>query len=321
MIVGAPRASARPGTILAGLALCLAAAAAAQDAATLDLSPRYAVGDRQETQARVDLLLKLRLRAPTANIDRTSEQEQVIVRHHKDTLVRVADGKVAEVERQFVEAWDGERLPGAANLSRELSPLHQRRITVGLDAEGKRKVQPVGDPPILEEVLEDELHTERWESVLPKDPVAVGATWTIEGDRLRRALGKGLGASPEGKIACRFAEVREVALDEGAPPARYAVVVVDVDAAGQHGTEEDAPRMRTTLHGEVLFSLDARKVAKVDLEGEARLRQTRRDGEVVVDLDGRGPITIRKRTWFPERPRGKPAPPPGLPGEPPRPGR
>lgn len=292
-------------------------------AGTYDLAPRYGQGERLEVEARMDLLLRIRLVAAVAQIDRTSEQEQVVVRRYRDEHTQLRDGHVAEVERTFLEAWDGVRLPGAANLTRDLSPLHQRKIVVGLDDDGKRKVRPRGDPPILAELLDDELHTERYEAVLPAEPVAVGATWTIEGDGLRRALGKGLGPRPEGRIACRFVEVREVALDEGAPAERYAVISLDVDAAGDQGTEEDAPRFRAVLAGEVLFALERHKIAKVDLEGEARLRQTRSDGGATVELDGKGPLSIHKRAWFPEKPRPpvRPTEPPGLPGEPPRPGR
>ncbi len=317
---------ARGGARRAFALLALVAAAATGPGAaqeTLDLSPRYALGDRCEVEARMDLVLRVRLLAPSARIDRTSEQEQVVARRYRDELTRVQDGHVAEVERSFAEAWDGLRLPGAPSLTRELSPLHQRRIVVGLDDEGERRVRPKGDPPIPAEVLDEELHTERWEAVLPAEPVAVGAAWTVEGDRLRRAFGKGLGPRPEGQIACRFAEVREVALDEGAAPERYAVIAVKVTAAGQQTDEDDAPRFSTTLSGEVLFSLQRRKVVKVDLEGEARLRQTRRDGETTVELDGKGPLSIRKRAWFPEKPRpsARPPAPEGLPPEPPKPGR
>lgn len=305
------------------LVLLVAGAAAAQEEATYDLAPRYALGDKQEVEARMDLLLKIRLQLPSARIDRTSEQEQVVVRRYRDELTKVQDGHVAEVERSFAEAWDGTRLPGAASVTRELSPLHQRRIVVGLDDQGRRRVRPKGEPPIPVEALEEELHTERYEAVLPREPVAVGARWRIEGDRLRQTLGKGLGGSPDGRILCHFVEVREVALDEGAPKERYAVIALDVDAAGAQGDEEDAPRFRATLTGEVLFSLERRKVAKVDLQGEGRLRQTRREGEAVLELDGKGPLTVQKRAWFPEKPRTppRPRPPEGLPPEPPRPGR
>lgn len=268
-----------------------------------DLTARYVVGDRCEVDARMDLLLKIRLVCAAAHIDRTSEQAQVIVRRYKDELKAVKDGKVAEVERRFAEAWDGVRLPGAQAVEREQSPLHHRRILIGLDAEGRRRVRPATDPPIPSEALEDELHTERWEAVLPKEPVASGATWKLEGEALARALGKGLGAAPEGKITCRFAGVKKARLDEEGPVEELAVIEVTVDARGKQGEEEDAPLFSASLEGEVLFDLARRKVAKVDLTGEARLRQTRKDGEAVVEVDGRGPLTIAKRTWFPERPK------------------
>lgn len=299
-LLAAPAAAQAPGSPAPG--------AIAQVGST-DLTARYTLGDRCEVDARMDLLLKIRLVCEVAHIDRTSEQAQVVVRRYRDELKEVKDGKVAEVERRFAEAWDGLREPGAQALEREQSPLHHRRILIGLDAEGRRRVRPAAEPPIPTEALEDELHTERWEAILPKDPVASGAGWKLEGEAMARALGKGLGAAPEGKITCRFAGVKEAALDEGGPVERLAVIEVTVDARGKQGEEEDAPTFSATLRGEVLFDLARRKVAKVDLTGEARLRQTRKDGDAVVEIDGRGPLTIAKRTWFPERPKKGDAPP------------
>lgn len=295
----------------------------------VDLRPHYTLDDRLEVDARMDLVLAIRVVCEAAKVDHTGEQTQVIVRRYKDQLVAVKDGKVATVERRFLEAWDGSREPGASTLDREPSPLHQRKIVVGLDAEGKRRVRPADDPPIPESALEDELHTERWEAALPPEPVGPGATWKVEGAALKRALGNGLGEAPEGSITCRFVEVRKVVLDEGLPERPYAVIKVVADARGVQGDEADAPRFSTKLEGELLFDLQARKLARVSLAGEARLRQTRRDGDAVMEIDGKGPLTIEKRTWFPERPPARrpgaatepPAgtEPPGLP--PPRPGR
>lgn len=329
---------ATPGAALAALLLLLAplgapapargqgapGGAPAAVSTLVDLRPRYTLDDKLEVDARMDLVLAVRVVCEAAKVDHTGEQAQVIVRRYRDQLVAVKDGKVATVERRFLEAWDGSREPGASNLDREPSPLHQRKIVVGLDAEGKRRVRPADDPPIPESALEDELHTERWEAALPPEPVGPGATWKVEGAALERALGNGLGEAPEGSITCRFVEVRKVALDEGLPERPHAVISVVVDARGVQGDEADAPRFSTKLEGELLFDPEARKLARVSLHGEARLRQTRRDGDAVMEIDGKGPLTIEKRTWFPERPPARkpgasteaPPPatePPGLP--------
>lgn len=328
----APRAAAALAALLlllpVGLAPVRAQGAPAGDAAAVstlvDLRPRYTLDEKLEVDARMDLVLAIRVVCEAAKVDHTGEQTQVIVRRYKDQLVAVKDGKVATVERRFLEAWDGSREPGASALDREPSPLHQRKIVVGLDAEGRRRVRPADDPPIPESALEDELHTERWEAALPPEPVGPGATWKVEGAALKRALGNGLGEAPEGSISCRFVEVRKVALDEGLPGRPHAVIAVVADARGVQGDESDAPRFSTKLEGELFFDLQAKKLAKVSLHGVARLRQTRTDGDAVMEIDGKGPLTIEKRTWFPERPPARrpgaatePAPatepPPGLP--------
>jgi len=246
---------------------------------------------------------------PTARIDHTAEQSQAVVRRYRDELVAVRDGKVAEVERYFVQAWEGDRPPGARSMDRTLSPLHQRWVTVGLDDEGERVVRPrPGDPDLPGDLLAEQRHTERMEAVLPEDPVRVGDSWVVDGPRLKRALGEGLGDDLEGEIRCTLTEVRDEVLalegaegeepEEGAPeplPERFAIVHLEVETSGVRGEEDDAPRIRTELSGDVRFSLERQKIATVDLEGTLRLRQTRREDGAVMEIDGKGPIEIRKR--------------------------
>jgi hypothetical protein len=266
---------------------------------TYELRPLYKKGDRQEVEARVRLNLRIRLQVPSAKIDRTSEQEQVIVRRYKDELLTVQDGKVAEVRREFLEDWEGTRLPGAQTLEREPTPLHHRTIVVGLDAEGKREVRPPEGVTVPKSILETELHTERYEAVLPQEPVAVGATWVVEGKRLERALSGLAGEDSEGKIECTFVEIREEAVDEETPADRFAIVKLALKATGKQGDDEEDPTLSTSMEGELRFSLARRKIVTVDLEGTARLEQVRKDGDVTATVDGRGPIEIHKRMWFP----------------------
>lgn len=212
---------------------------------------------------------------------------------------------MAEVRRQFLAAWTGERDPGAATLSRTLDPIHQRTLRIWRDADGRRRVNPVGDPPLPAEDLDRELPTERYEAVLPEGPVAIGDTWEVSGERLQRALGPGLGENPEGSLAATLREVRNLALDEDTPAEDYAVLALEVSAAGTQGTEEDAPRLEVRMSGELLFSLARGQVAAVSLRGTARLRQTRREGDAVLEVNGEGPVEVKKRFWFPARPKGR----------------
>ena len=279
----------------------------------VDLRPRYAEGDRLEVEARMTLVLRLRLVAASVGLDRTSEQEQVVLRRYRDRVGACAGERVDQVERRFLEAWDGLRLPGARELERTPSPLHQRRVLVVRDREGRRRARlPEEDRvAVPREVLDDEGFTERWEALLPREPVAPGARWAVDGEALRAALGSGL-ARAEGEATASFVCLaRGERLEPGAAPGDYAVVDLRLDVAGPVGDEPDAPRMRAVLTGSLWFDLAARKLAKVHLEGEARLRQTRTEGEATVELDGKGPLVISKRLWFPERP---PPPPPGQPG-------
>ncbi len=296
-----------PAARCAALLLLLALPAAAQEAPAPerhDLRPRYAEGERWEAEASLSLLLDLRLSVPSVDLERTSQQEQRVRRRSQSRVRAARDGAPLEVERRYLEAIVGSRDPGAPRLSRELHPLHQRRLILDLDPRGRLRVRvPKDAPPLAESAAEDEVLTERYEAVLPAEPVAVGERWRIEGERLRRALGPGLGRDPTGAIECTLAAVREEALDEEAEPERYAVVALELAVAGRQGPEPDAPRLETRLRGELYFSLAHRKLAAVTLRGEARLHQTRREEGHVLELEGRGPVEIVKRAWFPERPK------------------
>lgn len=312
----APSRAGRPAAALAALLLLLAPASA-QDppAGPRDLRPRYAEGDRLEAESRLSLVLDVRLVVPSARIDYTSQQEQLVLRRHRDQVVRVQDGRPTEVRRAYQDAWSGTRQPGAPDLDLEPEPMHQRRVIVALDDRGRRVVRtPPEDPPLPEGALDDVLLSERYEAVLPAAPVAPGAEWTIEGEALATVLGPQLGDSPAGRIRCAFEGVRELTLDaeEWArlrpgepppPPEPYAVVALDVEASGRQGLEEDAPTMSVRMTGKLFFSLRAARIARLELAGTARLRQTRREGDVVAEVDGSGPVEILKRAWFPARPR------------------
>jgi hypothetical protein len=297
----------RPPVQVRLLALCLVAllpcAVQAQDEAKrYDLRPRYTKGDKQEVEARLSLLLKLRLVLASEGIDRTSEQEQVVHRHYQDVLTKVESKKVAEVERKFLSAWEGIREPGAATLERSMSPMHQRTIVIGKDAKGRRKVW-ARHGTIDRKAIQSELPTERYEAILPKTPVAVGETWEIKGKDFLRVLGRALGDAPQGSITCTLKEVREDVIQEGEDPEQIAIVDVSIQASATRGTAADAPRLVTQMKGGLRFSLKRHKIVTVDLRGEARLRQTRREGESVLELEGRGPVSIKKRAWFPSKPK------------------
>jgi hypothetical protein len=286
------------------LLLLAALAAQAQDGKRYDLRPHYKLGDKQEVDARATLLLKIRLVLAAKNIDRTSEQEQVVQRHYQDTLTKVKDREVNQVERKFSSAWTGTRDPGAPALVRELDPQHQRTIVIGKGSDGKRKVW-ARHGQIEKGAVSAETPTERYDSALPKARVAIGESWEVTGPDFMRAIGNGLGDDPQGKIVCTLKEIREEVIQDGLPPEPLAFVGLVVEGSARHGKEADAPRMTVLLKGGLRFSLKRHKIVTVELRGEARLRQTRRDKDSVLELEGRGPMSIKKRAWFPAKPRRK----------------
>ncbi|RMG13625.1 MAG: hypothetical protein D6731_11820 [Planctomycetota bacterium] len=309
---GASRAAAPfgCGVLLGVLALVLAPAgsAGAQEPGPVryDLRPRYRLGDRQETEARLALLLHLRLRLATQKIDRTSEQETVVFRRTRDEVISVAEGHVEAVRRAFVSAWSGLREPGAPRLTRSFDPLHRTVVVVRVDDDGRPRARlERGEAP--RSALRGELLTERYEAALPTRPVAVGEEWSVEGAAFRQVLGRSLGDDVEGALHCSLREVREEALSPAEESERYAVVALRCEARGRRGEGPEAAILSADLEGSLRFSLRRHKIATVSLRGTARLEQVRSEGEHTLELRGEGPLEIKKRTWFPRKPRRPPA--------------
>jgi hypothetical protein len=288
----------RPALLLA--AVLTAAPAAAQEA--LDLRPRYTLGDKQETEGRVTVVLDVRMRVEAANLDSTSQMEQVTHRRFRDELTKVEGGKTAEVERTFVSAWSGLRDAGAPTLKRDTDSMHRRTIVIRRTPDGKKKVSPKrGSLPAAD--IQGEPLTERYEAALPKEPQAVGASWTVEGKDFVRALGRGLGDKPQGSMRCTLREVAQELVMPKAGLEPVAIIDLEVNASATRGEAADAPQLSAELKGELRFSLKRKKVVAVHLRGQARMRQTRSEEDVVMLLEGQGPMEIRKRTWFPAKPK------------------
>jgi len=315
-----------------GLMLCLLACLAlAQEPPTpqqkqevFDLSPHYTLGGELEGEATLNLDLTVRMQVAAKNIDHRTLQAQEIVRRFRDTVAGVKGGKIAAVKRVYAEAYERQRMPGSRDYERLESPLHKRTLTIGLDSDGKREVSAEGEPALSARDTQHEVHTERYEAALPTEPVSVGDTWTVTGDRLRRAVGNGFGKEPVGQITCRFVEVKEENLDPelvpDAEPQRYAIVQVDLETKARMGARDEDPDMTCHLTGELWFSLAERKLAKVELQGMAHVRSVEREGDVEVKITATGPLKINKRFWFPRKPEPPEQPPadPGLPTPPER---
>ena len=312
--------------LLVGLALAQEPTAPQQKKEVFDLSPHYTLGGELEGEATLNLELTVRMQVPAKNIDHRTLQAQEIVRRFHDTVAGVKEGKIDAVKRLYVDHYERQRMPGSRDYQRLESPLHKRTLAIGLDSEGKRQVTAEGEPALSSRDTQHEVHTERYESVLPTEPVSVGDKWTVTGDRLRRAVGNGFGEKPVGQATCRFVEVKEENLDpELAPdaePQRYAIVQVDLETKARMGPRDEDPDMACHLTGELWFSLAERKLAKVELQGMAHVHSVEREGDVEVKITATGPLKIGKRFWFPRKPeppqQEQPPADPGLPTPPER---
>lgn len=296
------------------LLLLLLGAARAQEPAPgapppqgpLDLRPRWSAGERCEGEARLLLTLKVRLKLegdPQRPLDRTSEQAQGLLRRWQDEVVEVADERPVQTRRRYSEDYQGTREPGARKMEREDAPLHQRKLLLDRDEQQRPRARVIGEPAVAAELLAQERAGERYEAILPAEPVALGASWTVTDERVSEALGGGLGKGAQGKITCTLRAIDEEPLDKQTPAEPLALIDLVVTASGKQGEEEDAPQIETELSGTLRFSLARHKVVAVELAGTAHLTQVRRDGAITLTLDGKGPLELKKRYWFPERPK------------------
>jgi len=101
-----------------------------------------------------------------------------------------------------------------------------------------------------------------------------------------------IGVYPEGRCACKLAEV----VREGeAERAR-----IDLQMAASGDSEPGGPRVSFELKGELVFDLTARKIASLDLSGLATTKDLKRDPRsgATLKMDGAGPVKLAKKFAF-----------------------
>ncbi len=154
------------------------------------------------------------------------------------------------------------------------------------------------------------------EALLPEKPAAIGAPWTVEGERLAAILHPILAAAATGRLEATLERVGLVDLTRfdakapvgaggaGGPPAagdgehdvrRIARVAVKLSLRTRLGDAE-GPELAAQLEGMILFDVEARRIARVRLAGEASFAQRMPDTEGGrIDASGAGTITIERR--------------------------
>lgn len=276
--------------------------------AELSLQPRYASGFEREVEARLSILTTLRYTLPSAGIDRTSEQESVTAKHWTDHVREGGKRAPNRVIRRYLSSWEGLREGGQARLQRSLSPLSGKRLEVWWDRKrSERRCEEHGGGPsaIPGRYFKGELLGERWDAALPRDPVAPGARWKVtERADLGRLLGPAL--AEQGQLEATFVEVVERRLHKLLEPARYARIELRVEVRAETG--QPPLKVTSQLRGELFFDLAARQIARVELQGTARLETLREEGGHQLSVKGEGPLRLRQRMWFPRKP--KPPKPP-----------
>ncbi|MGE0711988.1 MAG: hypothetical protein AB7N76_20455 [Planctomycetota bacterium] len=265
----------------------------------VSLRPRYGPGLEREVETRLSIVLSLQLSLPSVGLERTSEQEQVALRHLREQVVEAASGEPRRVRRLYLDAWDGERAPGARSLTRTVSPLSGQKVEVWWDERARRRrARSPGDAlPLPRELLAEERLRERWDVALPREPVRVGEAWKLGKDELREALGPRL--AQQGQLRCRLEAVRREELDPQTPAEDYAVVALELEAEAEG---EGGAKIRSRLKGQLRVSLQRRQVTTLELRGTARLESVREEDGHRLTISGEGPLELRKRAWFPRRP-------------------
>lgn len=178
-------------------------------------------------------------------------------------------------ERQFAVATKEELEDDGKTRKKTQFPHHGRRVTAAKTKEGMA-VYVEGDPP------EDGIQEQGWIDVaprlLPKEPVAVGKEYEIDGKEVMKTWSRGVfddkKASGSGKG--KYQETVTYAKQ------KCAKLWVDFTMKGEG---KDLPSMEMHLTGWVTYALEAKKILKLELAGPITLKMRVKDTPDIGDVD------------------------------------
>lgn len=252
------------------LALALALLPA-QDKVTLKFNPKK--GDKLARTERTEMSLKAKVTA--------GEQEQDLEMEQRDgqkatmEYVDVADGAVTKLLFNCQEHVEERKGPPTFEWEKKERPLHGRKVTLSTkDGQLVRDGADGLDAKVLNRlVLED-----RASRIFPKNPVAPGDTWEIQGDDVRKFFAADNDVK-EAKIKAKFLEVKEL---EGR---KCALLNAAIELHGKAPGDID---LIVSLDAEVVVWIERGYTLSVKGKGSVKMNAETPQYKVA----GQGPITL-----------------------------
>jgi hypothetical protein len=253
------------------LAIAIAAALLTQqDKVTLKFNPKK--GDKLVRTEKNEMQLKAKIVAGEQTQDIEMEQkgsEKAVLEYQE-----VADGKVTKLLIDQQEDVEEKKEPGSMEWTKEEKPMHGRKVTLELK---DGKIVRTGVDGLDEKALKKLDLEDQTVHLLPKQAVAVGDTWKVEGEDVKKFMRDDELSS--GTITMKLLEVKEI------DKRRCAVLNAVLDVSGK--TDNDV-EVAAKLDCEVVIWIERGYALSVKGKGKVTMKAANEQ----FKMDGEGPITL-----------------------------
>jgi len=253
------------------LAFAIAAALLTQqDKVTLKFNPKK--GDKLVRTEKSEMQIKAKIVAGEQTQDIEIEQkgsEKAVIEYQE-----VADGRVTKLHIDQQEDVEEKKEPGSMEWTKEEKPMHGRKVTVELK---DGKIVRTGTDGLEEKDVKKLVLDDPTIYLLTKEPVAVGDTWKVEGENVKKFLRDD--DLTEGTITMKLLEIKEI------DKRRCAVLSAVLDVKGK--TDNDV-EVAAKLDCEVVIWIERGYALSVKGKGKVSMSASNEQ----FKMEGEGPITL-----------------------------
>ncbi|MBI3857310.1 MAG: hypothetical protein HY293_16610 [Planctomycetes bacterium] len=256
---------------LLSLALALALALAPQDKITLKFNPKK--GDKLQKTEKMEMSMKAKVVAGDQEQEIEFEQRDV----QKATLeyAEVADGAVTRSVFDCQEHVEAKKGPPTLQWEKSEKPLHGRKIALSMK---DGKLVREGAEGLEEKVLNKLDLADRSSRIFPKNPVAPGDAWELQGDDVRKFLGADNDLK-DAKVKVKFLSVKDV---DGR---KCAILNAVLDLVGKAEGDVD---LTVKIDTEVVVWIERGYTLSVKGKGSVTMKAE----NAQFKLNGQGPMTL-----------------------------
>jgi hypothetical protein len=232
-------------------------------------------GDKLTRTQKMELQIKMQ-------IDAGGGEQEMEVEHRgtEKSVIEyadVTDGKLSKLVVDYVENFEESKQPPTMEWNRKDGELHGRKITVSMK-DGKLVREGVDG---LKEKDVNKIDLDAGDSrLLPKDPLAVGESWELKGDDLRKFFGND-DVIRDGKMKAKLVEVKEI------DKRRCAVIKGDIELSGK---TEEGMNLKMKLDADIVvwiergYTLSVKARGTIKMEGEGEGYSMKGEGPLSVDV-------------------------------------